>query len=169
MVTRFTPRASLTRGSTNRGPAIYDERSLGAQAAAALQKSDSTCADSNTAGDGGQSTVRVRFARSSATATRSNGDGGCGRDDHGDVYLSRVSVWTLRQSRGNDLRRGPGRYPLRRHVNVAVRQTQKRKIALQRRSVTRSQFNSRTCRVAQLPTLPPRSTTSTPEPAAKSP
>jgi hypothetical protein len=47
--------------------------------------------------------------------------------------------------------------------------TQKRKIALQRRSVTRSQFNSRTCRVAKLPTLPPRSTTSTPEPAAKSP
>jgi hypothetical protein len=46
---------------------------------------------------------------------------------------------------------------------------QKRKIALQRRSVTRSQFNSRTCRVAKLPTLPPRSTTSTPEPAAKSP
>src|SRR4249919_2004321 len=47
--------------------------------------------------------------------------------------------------------------------------TQKRKIALQRRSVTRSQFNSRTGRVAKLPTLPPRSTTSTPEPAAKSP
>ena len=49
------------------------------------------------------------------------------------------------------------------------RKTQKRKIALQRRSVTRSQFNSRTGRVAKLPTLPPRSTTSTPEPAAKSP
>ena len=47
--------------------------------------------------------------------------------------------------------------------------TQKRKIALQRRSVTRSQFNSRTGRVAKLPTLPPRSTTSTPEPAVKSP
>src|ERR1700724_3045309 len=47
--------------------------------------------------------------------------------------------------------------------------TQKRKIALQRRSVTRSQLNSRTCRVAKLPTLPPRSTTSTPEPAANSP
>ena len=47
--------------------------------------------------------------------------------------------------------------------------TQKRKIALQRRSVTRSQFNSCTCRVAKLRTLPPRSTTSTPEPAAKSP
>ena len=39
--------------------------------------------------------------------------------------------------------------------------TQKRKIALQRRSVTRSQLNSRTCRVANLRTLPPRSTTST--------
>jgi hypothetical protein len=37
--------------------------------------------------------------------------------------------------------------------------TQKPKIALQRRSVTRSQFNSRTGRVAKLPTLPPRSTT----------
>jgi hypothetical protein len=37
--------------------------------------------------------------------------------------------------------------------------TQKRKIALQGRSVTRSQFNSRTFRVAKLPTLPPRSTT----------
>jgi hypothetical protein len=47
--------------------------------------------------------------------------------------------------------------------------TQKRKIALQRRSVTRSQFNSRTCRAAKLPISPPRSTTSTPEPAAKSP
>ena len=47
--------------------------------------------------------------------------------------------------------------------------TQKRKIALQRRSMTRSQFNSRTCRVANLPTLPPRSITSTPEHAAKSP
>jgi hypothetical protein len=35
---------------------------------------------------------------------------------------------------------------------------QKRKIALQRRSVTRSQFNSRTCRVAKLPISPPRST-----------
>src|ERR1700687_743166 len=54
-----------------------------------------------------------------------------------------------------------------RHIEEA--HTQKRKIALQRRSVTRSQFNSRTCRVAKLPTLPPRSTTSTPEPAAKSP
>src|SRR6202040_1599763 len=32
--------------------------------------------------------------------------------------------------------------------------TQKRKIALQRRSVTRSQFNSCTCRVAKLRTLP---------------
>jgi hypothetical protein len=47
--------------------------------------------------------------------------------------------------------------------------TQKRKIALQRRSVTRSKLNSRPCRVAKLPTLPPRSATSTPEPAAKSP
>jgi hypothetical protein len=47
--------------------------------------------------------------------------------------------------------------------------TQKRKIASQRRSVTRSQSNSRTCRVAKVPALPPRSTTSTPEPAAKSP
>ena len=47
--------------------------------------------------------------------------------------------------------------------------TQKRKIALQRRSMTRSQFNSRTCRVAKLPTLPPRSTTLTPDPATKSP
>jgi hypothetical protein len=47
--------------------------------------------------------------------------------------------------------------------------TQKRKIASQRRSVTRSESNSRTYRVAGLPALPPRSTTSTPEPAAKSP
>ena len=47
--------------------------------------------------------------------------------------------------------------------------TQKRKIALQRRSVTRSQFNSCTYRVAKLRTLPPRSITSTPDPAAKSP
>ena len=47
--------------------------------------------------------------------------------------------------------------------------TQKRNIALQRRSVSRSQFNSRTGRVAKLPTLPPRSTTSTHEPPAKSP
>jgi hypothetical protein len=47
--------------------------------------------------------------------------------------------------------------------------TQKRKIALHRRSATRSQLNSRTCRVAKLRTLPPCSTTSTPEPAAKSP
>ena len=46
---------------------------------------------------------------------------------------------------------------------------QKRKIALQRRSVTRSQFNSRRCRVAKFPLSPPRSTTSTPEPATKSP
>ena len=37
------------------------------------------------------------------------------------------------------------------------------------RSVTRSQFNSRTCRVAKLPTLPPRSTTSAPESAARFP
>jgi hypothetical protein len=36
-------------------------------------------------------------------------------------------------------------------------ETQKRKIALQRRSVTRSQPNSRPCRVAKLRTLPPRS------------
>jgi hypothetical protein len=35
--------------------------------------------------------------------------------------------------------------------------------------VTRSQSNSRTYRVARVPALPPRSTTSTPEPAAKSP
>ena len=48
-------------------------------------------------------------------------------------------------------------------------ETQKRKIALQRRSVTRSQPNSRPCRVAKLRTLPPRSATSTPAPAAKSP
>jgi hypothetical protein len=47
--------------------------------------------------------------------------------------------------------------------------TQKRKIALLRRSVTRSQLNSRPCRVAKFRTLPPRSATSTPEPAAKSP
>jgi hypothetical protein len=47
--------------------------------------------------------------------------------------------------------------------------TQKRKIALQRRSVTHSKLNSRPCRVAKLPTLPPRSATSTPAPAAKSP
>src|SRR6202040_841102 len=47
--------------------------------------------------------------------------------------------------------------------------TQKRKIALQRRSVPRSQSNSRPCRVAKLRTLPPRSATSTPAPAAKSP
>ena len=47
--------------------------------------------------------------------------------------------------------------------------TQKRKIALQRRSVTRSQPNSRPCRVPKLRTLPPRSATSTPAPAAKSP
>jgi hypothetical protein len=47
--------------------------------------------------------------------------------------------------------------------------TQKRKIALQRRSVTRSQPNSRPCRVAKLRTLPPRSATSTPAPAAESP
>jgi tripartite-type tricarboxylate transporter receptor subunit TctC len=32
--------------------------------------------------------------------------------------------------------------------------TQKRKVALQRRSMTRSQFNSHTCCVAKLPTLP---------------
>jgi hypothetical protein len=37
------------------------------------------------------------------------------------------------------------------------------------RSVTRSQPNSRPCRVAKLRTLPPRSATSTPAPAAKSP
>jgi hypothetical protein len=49
------------------------------------------------------------------------------------------------------------------------RKTQKRKIASQRRSVTRSESNSRTYRVAGLPALPPRSTTPTPEPAAKSP
>jgi hypothetical protein len=49
------------------------------------------------------------------------------------------------------------------------RKTQKRKIALQGRPVTRSQSNSRTCRVARVPALPPRPTTSTPEPAAKSP
>src|ERR1700758_310354 len=47
--------------------------------------------------------------------------------------------------------------------------TQKPKIALQKPSVTPSQLNSRPCRVAKLPTLPPPSTTSTPEPAAKSP
>jgi hypothetical protein len=47
--------------------------------------------------------------------------------------------------------------------------TQKRKIALLRRSVTRSQPNSRPCRVAKLRTLPPRSATSTPAPAAKPP
>ena len=47
--------------------------------------------------------------------------------------------------------------------------TQKRKIGLLRRSVTRSQPNSRPCRVAKLGTLPPRSATSTPAPAAKSP
>jgi hypothetical protein len=47
--------------------------------------------------------------------------------------------------------------------------TQKPTISLQRRSVPPLQFNSRTCRVAKLPTLPPRSTTSTPEAAAKSP
>jgi hypothetical protein len=47
--------------------------------------------------------------------------------------------------------------------------TQKRKIALQRRSVTRSQLNSRPSRVGKLRTLPPRSPTSKPEPAAKSP
>jgi hypothetical protein len=47
--------------------------------------------------------------------------------------------------------------------------TQKRKIALQRRSVTRSQLNSGPCRLAKLPTLLPRSPTSTPDPAAKSP
>jgi hypothetical protein len=47
--------------------------------------------------------------------------------------------------------------------------TQKRKIALLRRSVTRSQPNSRPCRVAKLRTLPPRSATSTPAPATKSP
>ena len=49
------------------------------------------------------------------------------------------------------------------------RKTQKRKIASQRRSVTRSESNSRTYRVAGLPALPPRSTKPTPEPAAKSP
>jgi hypothetical protein len=49
------------------------------------------------------------------------------------------------------------------------RKTQKRKIASQRRSVTRSESNSRTYRVAGLPALPPRSTTPTPEPAGKSP
>ena len=49
------------------------------------------------------------------------------------------------------------------------RKTQKRKIASQRRSVTRSESNSRTYRVAGLPALPPRSTTPTPEFAAKSP
>ena len=48
-------------------------------------------------------------------------------------------------------------------------ETQKRKIALQRRSVTRSQPNSRPCRVTKLRILPPRSATSTPAPAAKSP
>ena len=42
--------------------------------------------------------------------------------------------------------------------------TQKRNIALQRRSVTRSQPNSRPCRVAKLRALPPRSATSTPAP-----
>ena len=47
--------------------------------------------------------------------------------------------------------------------------TQKRKIALLRRSVSRSQPNSRPCRVAKLRTLPPRSATSTPAPATKSP
>src|SRR5258708_8847380 len=47
--------------------------------------------------------------------------------------------------------------------------TQKRKIALQRRSVTRSKLNLRPCRVAKLRTLPPRSATSTPAPEAKSP
>jgi hypothetical protein len=47
--------------------------------------------------------------------------------------------------------------------------TQKRKIALLRRSVSRSQPNSRPCRVAKLRTLPPRSATSTPAPAAKPP
>src|SRR5580692_10303217 len=47
--------------------------------------------------------------------------------------------------------------------------TQKRKIALLRRSVTRSQPNSRPCRVAKLRTLPPRSATSAPAPAAKPP
>ena len=52
---------------------------------------------------------------------------------------------------------------------VPFGKAQKRKIALQRRSVIRSQFNSRTCRVAKLPISPPRSTTSTPEPATKSP
>ena len=38
-----------------------------------------------------------------------------------------------------------------------------------KRTVTRSQPNSRPCRVAKLRTLPPRSATSTPAPAAKSP
>jgi len=47
--------------------------------------------------------------------------------------------------------------------------TQERKIALRRRSVARSRLNSSTSRVAKLRTLPKRSTTSTPEPAAKSP
>ena len=47
--------------------------------------------------------------------------------------------------------------------------TPKRTIELQRPSVTPSQLNSRTCRLAKLCTLPPPSTTSTPEPAAKSP
>jgi hypothetical protein len=55
------------------------------------------------------------------------------------------------------------------HPMLPFGKTQKREIALLRRSVTSSQPNSRPCRVAKLRTLPPRSATSTPAPAAKSP
>jgi hypothetical protein len=62
------------------------------------------------------------------------------------------------------------RYPLHRHVNVAVRQNSKAQDCVTKAiSVTRSQPNSRPCRVAKLRTLLPRSATSTPAPAAKPP
>ena len=61
------------------------------------------------------------------------------------------------------------RYPLRRHVNVAVRQNSKAQDCVTK--TIRDPFTIQFTHMprAKLPTLPPRSTTSRLEPAAKSP
>ena len=61
------------------------------------------------------------------------------------------------------------RYPLRRHVNLAVRQNSKVQDCVTK--TIRDPFTIQFTHMprAKVPTLPPRSTTSRPEPAAKSP
>ena len=60
------------------------------------------------------------------------------------------------------------RYPLHRHVNVAVRQNAKAQDCVTK--TIRDPFTIQFTHMPRgVPTLPPHSTTSTPEPAAKSP